>query len=43
VSGEKNMALDLAQKLVNDDKEALFRRRMEDDSAFAREKEERGR
>ncbi len=43
VSGEKNMALDLGPKLANHDKEALFRRRMEGDAAFAREKEERGR
>ena len=43
VSGKKNMALDLARKLENDDEEALFRSRMEDAGAFAREKEERGR
>src|SRR5262249_40856820 len=42
VSGEKNMALDLARKLVNDDEEALFRRRMDEDAAFARKKEGRG-
>jgi len=43
VSGRRNMALDLARKLRNDDEEALFRRKMEDAGAFAREKEERGR
>lgn len=43
VSGARNMALDLGRKLLDDDKEALFRRRMEEDGAFAREKEERGR
>jgi len=42
VSGERNMAEDLARKFVNDDKEALFRRKMEDDGAFARKKEEWG-
>jgi hypothetical protein len=41
VSGDRNMAFDLAPRLVNDDEEALYRRRMEDDSAFARDKAER--
>ena len=36
------MALDLSPKLVNADREARFRRRMEEDSAFAKQKEERG-
>jgi len=43
VSGERNMTLDLARNLENADKEALFRTRMADDGAFAREKEERRR
>jgi hypothetical protein len=43
VSGKKNMAFDLARKLENDDEEGLFRSRMKDAGAFAREKEERGR
>jgi hypothetical protein len=43
VSGARNMASDLAEKFTRRDREGLFRNRMEDDGAFARRKEERGR
>jgi hypothetical protein len=43
VKGERDLTLDLAQKLGEADKDTLFRKRMEDSAALAKVKEDHGR